>query len=94
MAALDLEEQEQLAQLKAWWQRFGNHLLVAVILVLLSIGAYIGWNDYQRTQSTAAAQVFEGLQKLATGSDAKKVVKQARHWPTSIRDRCMRRWAT
>lgn len=78
MAALDLEEQEQLAQLKAWWQRYGNHLLTAVTLVLLSIAAYNGWNYYQRTQSTAAAQVFEGLQKLAAGGDAKKVVEASK----------------
>lgn len=73
MAALDLEEQEQLAQLKAWWQRYGNHLLLALTLVFLAIAGYNGWSYYQRTQSTAAAQVFEGLQKLAAGGDAKKV---------------------
>ena len=24
MAALDLQEQEQLAEMKAWWARYGN----------------------------------------------------------------------
>ena len=78
MAALDLEEQEQLAQLKAWWQRYGNHLLLAITLVLLSIAAYNGWSYYQRTQSTAAAQVFEGVQKLAAAGDAKKVAEASK----------------
>ena len=73
MAALDLEEQEQLAQIKAWWQRYGNHVLTAVTMLFLGIAGYNGWNYYQRSQSVAAAQVFEGVQKLASGGDAKKV---------------------
>jgi hypothetical protein len=70
MAALDLEEQEQLAQIKAWWQRYGNLVLTALTLMFLAIAGYNGWNYYQRTQATAAAQVFEGVQKLAAGGDA------------------------
>ena len=70
MAALDLEEQEQLAEFKAWWNRYGNLVLTAVTLVLLVIAGINGWNYYQRTQATASAKVFEGLQKLAVGGDA------------------------
>jgi predicted negative regulator of RcsB-dependent stress response len=73
MAALDLEEQEQLAQIKAWWQRYGNHVLTAITVVFLVIAGYNGWSYYQRSQSVAVAQVFEGLQKLAAGGDARKV---------------------
>ena len=32
--AYDLEEQEQLAQLKAWWQKYGNPILSAVMAAL------------------------------------------------------------
>ena len=73
MAALDLEEQEQLAELKAWWNRYGNLLLTAITLVFLVIAGINLWNYYQRSQSSAAAMVFEGLQKLAVGGDAKKI---------------------
>ncbi len=78
MAALDLEEQEQLAQVKAWWQRYGNHLLSALTLVFLTIAGYNGWSYYQRIQAVAAAQVFEGLQKLAAGGDVKKVAEASK----------------
>jgi predicted negative regulator of RcsB-dependent stress response len=78
MAALDLEEQEQLAQIKAWWQRYGNLVLTALTLMFLAIAGYNGWNYYQRTQATAAAQVFEGVQKLAAGGDAKKVAEASK----------------
>ena len=78
MAALDLEEQEQLAQIKAWWQRYGNLVLTALTLIFLAIAGYNGWNYYQRTQATAAAQVFEGVQKLAAGGDVKKVAEASK----------------
>ena len=78
MAALDLEEQEQVAQIKAWWQRYGNLVLSAVTLVCLVIAGINLWNYYQRSQSQAAAKVFEGLQKLAVGGDAKKVVEASK----------------
>ena len=37
MAALDLQEQEQLAELKAWWQRYGNLVFTALTIILLVI---------------------------------------------------------
>ena len=42
MAALDLEEQEQLAEFKAWWNRYGNLILTAITLVLLIVAAFNG----------------------------------------------------
>lgn len=78
MAALDLQEQEQVAELKAWWNRYGTHVLTAVTAVFLVIAGINGWNYYQRTQSGASAQVFEGLQKLASGGDAPKVLAAAK----------------
>ena len=75
MAALDLQEQEQLANLKAWWQRYGNLVMTAITVVCLVIAGFNGWRYYQRTQTAAAIQVFEGLQKLVAGGDAKKVAE-------------------
>jgi predicted negative regulator of RcsB-dependent stress response len=37
MKHLDLEEQEQLDKLKAFWKQFGNAISVALILVFGSI---------------------------------------------------------
>ena len=41
---LDLEEQEQLDQLKHYWSQYGNTITWALILVL---GLFAGWNFYQ-----------------------------------------------
>jgi predicted negative regulator of RcsB-dependent stress response len=72
MAALDLQEQEQLAEFKAWWARYGNLLLTAAILVFLTIAAYNGWRYYQRSQALAAASVFDQLQSAAATNDKAK----------------------
>lgn len=72
MAVLDLQEQEQLAELKAWWDKRGNLVLSTLIIVFLAIAAYNGWRYYQRSQSLAAGAVFEQLQAAAlTGDKAK-----------------------
>jgi Tetratricopeptide repeat-like domain len=47
---LDLEEQEQLDQLKAFWQQYGNLISSALIVVFGTIAAYNGYNYWQRSQ--------------------------------------------
>jgi len=71
--AYDLEEQEQLAQMKAWWQKYGNLLLTAVTTVLLAFAAYNGWRWYDREQSRSAAGVYGQLEQAIEARDAAKV---------------------
>ena len=59
MATYDLEEQEQLAELKAWWKQNGNQLLNVVTVVALVVLAWHGWNWYQRSQSGQSSMVFQ-----------------------------------
>ena len=72
MAALDLQEQEQLAELKAWWAKRGNLVLSTVIIVCLVIAGYNGWRYYQRTQAMSAGAVFDQLQAAAVAGDKAK----------------------
>ena len=51
MAAYDLEEQEQLATLKAWWTENGNLVMTALSLVVMVLAVWQGWNYYQRNQA-------------------------------------------
>jgi predicted negative regulator of RcsB-dependent stress response len=70
--AYDLEEQEQLAELKAWWAKYGNFILTVVTLVLLGFAAYNGWQWYQREQAGKAAGVYGQLEKAIAARDADK----------------------
>ncbi len=72
---LDLEEQEQLDQLKAFWARWGNALTWLAIVVLGAYAAWNGWQYYQRAQATQAAQLFGEMQAAASANDADKVVR-------------------
>ena len=63
--AYDLEEQEQLAALKAWWARWGNLVLGAITLVLLAIAGWNGWNWYQREQAAKAGALYAELEKAS-----------------------------
>lgn len=73
MAAYDLEEQEQLAELKAWWKQHGNLVFGTVAAVLLLFAAWNGWRWYQRAQALEAAALYENLQQAARMSDGKAV---------------------
>jgi|SRR5450830_171169 len=75
--AYDLEEQEQLASVKAWWSKYGNLLTWVLIIALLAYAAWSGWNVYQRKQSQQASQLYEEQQKAAQANDNAKVLRAA-----------------
>jgi predicted negative regulator of RcsB-dependent stress response len=69
--ALDLEEQEQVAELKAWWKQHGNLVVSTVLAVALAFAAWQGWRWYQASQAGQAAGFYEALAKAAQAGDAK-----------------------
>lgn len=71
--AYDLEEQEQLATIKAFWRQYGNLLLTAVTVVLLAIAGWRGWGWHEARQAAAASVVYEQLQAAARGRDIERV---------------------
>ena len=72
MAAYDLEEQEQLDELKTWWKMYGNLVTGILVAVALAVVAWQGWNWWQRQQSAQASSLFSGLQTAAAQKDAKR----------------------
>jgi predicted negative regulator of RcsB-dependent stress response len=73
--AYDLEEQEQLASLKAFWAKYGNVLSWVVIAALASYAGYNYWNAHIRTQSTEASGLYD---ELLVSVQAKDNVKAQR----------------
>jgi len=71
--ALDLEEQEQLDALKAWWKAHGNKVIAGVILFVVGVAGYRGWTAYQHKQSNEAGVLFQTLAREFSGGDTKKV---------------------
>jgi predicted negative regulator of RcsB-dependent stress response len=65
--ALDLEEQEQIDELKAWWNKNGKSIISLLIVAMI---AYIGWNGYQYWMNKKATEASNLYQTLIT-SDSK-----------------------
>lgn len=73
MAAYDLEEQEQLAQLKAFWARWGGLITWALTAALLAYAGWQGWQYWQNRQALQAAALLDELEQGAQAGDAARV---------------------
>jgi predicted negative regulator of RcsB-dependent stress response len=70
---LDLEEQEQLDQIKHFWKQYGNAITWALIAVL---AAFASWNFYQywqRSQANQAAALFDEVERSVQSGDIVKI---------------------
>jgi predicted negative regulator of RcsB-dependent stress response len=70
---LDLEEQEQLDQLKHFWKQYGNFITWGLLAVLISFAAWYGYQDWQRKQASQASALFEELETAVEKGDVSKV---------------------
>ena len=73
MAALDLQEQEQLDALKAWWKDNGNMLLGVMLVALVVAGGWRGWQYYQQKQANESATLYAGFTQQLESRDAKRI---------------------
>jgi predicted negative regulator of RcsB-dependent stress response len=73
MAALDLQEQEQLEGLKAWWKDNGNWVLGVTLFAVIAVGGWRGWQYYQAKQTNEAATLFEQFAEQLQTSDVKRI---------------------
>jgi len=72
MAVYDLEEQERLAELKAWWSRWGSSTLTFVIVVCAVVIGIQGWRWWTAKQNDEAATLYAALSQAARESDLPK----------------------
>ena len=73
MAAYDLEEQEQIAEFKAWWKQYGSLLTFVVMAAAVVVLAWRGWNWYQRSQAEQASDIYQALQQAVQIGDTQRV---------------------
>ncbi len=70
---LDLEEQEQLDQIKHFWARYGNLISWVLIVVFGSVAAWNGWNYWQRNQAMKASALYDEVERAALARDADRL---------------------
>lgn len=77
MAVYDLEEQEQISEIKAWWERYGNAVTACLLVAAIGVFGWQAWNWYQRNQAAQASAILTDVQKAATAHDAKAASARA-----------------
>lgn len=75
--SFDLEEQEKIDELKAWWKQNGSTVLLAVAVFAAVLVGMQSWRYYQKSQQQQAAQVYEAVQNGVQGKDIKRVREAA-----------------
>jgi predicted negative regulator of RcsB-dependent stress response len=70
---LDLEEQEQLDDLKHFWKQYGNLITWFLIAVFGSFAAWNGWQYWQRQQAGQASTLYDEVERAAAGGDTARV---------------------
>ena len=73
MATLDLQEQEQMEALKAWWKDNRNQLLGVLLIVVVGVGGWRGWQYYQNKQASGAAALYQQLIEQLASNDPKRI---------------------
>lgn len=70
---LDLEEQEQLDQIKHFWKTWGN--LISWVLIAI-LGSYAAWNGYQyweRSQAAKASALYDEVERAVSSGDVSRL---------------------
>lgn len=68
---LDLEEQEQLAELKAWWREHGTRITAVVLAVAVGFAGWVAFRSYSQSQAMEASVLYDAISNAAQANDAK-----------------------
>jgi predicted negative regulator of RcsB-dependent stress response len=71
--AYDLEEQEQIALIKDWWNNYGRLVVAALLALVVGVAGTQGWRYYRSQQSSSAAILYSQLDTAEKSNEAKKV---------------------
>jgi predicted negative regulator of RcsB-dependent stress response len=70
---LDLEEQEQLDQLKHFWNTYGTLITWVVLLAAGAFVAWNGWQYFQRNQAAQASALYDEVERSAQAGDTARI---------------------
>ena len=71
----DFEEQERIAELKAWWEDNRWYVVGAIVLALAIFAGWRGWQYWQAQQEQDAAAMFRPVSEAAKAHDMKRLVE-------------------
>jgi len=74
---LDLEEQEQLDQLKAFWQKYRNLITGVVTAALFAYATYSGYQWWRNSQALEASKLYETMVGAIAKGDKDQTLRAA-----------------
>jgi predicted negative regulator of RcsB-dependent stress response len=66
---LDLEEQEQLDELKHFWKRWGDLITWLLIAVLAGYAAWMTWQYWSNKQAVQSSAMYDTVERAAQAGD-------------------------
>jgi predicted negative regulator of RcsB-dependent stress response len=73
MAAYDLDEQEKLGDLKAWWARNGNIVTGIVVVLAIAVAGSQAWKWWNKKQAAEASTLYFAISEGITKNEAAKI---------------------
>lgn len=83
--AYDLEEQEKIEALKAWWNRYGTASMALLLAIAVAFAGWRGWQWYQSHQAEQAMGYYEALE-VAAGQQGPDAVTRIKAASKALRD--------
>src|SRR5450432_804354 len=83
MAVYDLEEQDQLDDLKAWWAHYGKYVAGVLMVAAIVLIGNQAWRWYTQRQAEQASVLYQAVSQASRDNDAAKAKEPA----TQIEDR-------
>jgi predicted negative regulator of RcsB-dependent stress response len=74
----DFEEQERIAELKAWWEDNRWYVIGAIVAAIVAFAAWQGWRLWQQKRADEAASLFRPVAEAAKADDPKKIADAAK----------------
>ncbi len=71
--AFDLEEQEQIAELKQFWNQYGKLIVTLVVAVLVALAGTQGWRYHRAGQSEQASALFTKFGEAVRKNDVGEI---------------------
>ena len=70
---LDLEEQEQVAELKHFWKLYGNLITWVLIAVFGAVAAWNGYQYWQGKQASQASAMYDEVERAVQAGDVARI---------------------
>ena len=71
--AFDLEEQEQIAELKQFWKQYGTLIVTLAVAALVAFAGMQGWRYYKNSQSEQASLLFTKFGEAVRKNDVNEI---------------------